>query len=394
MAKISFNGASYTVDHAVKGADYVHGYSADGVLVVSFEGVSDFSCITYDGTYLDPSACITEGCNDVKCVGGKLVKADGTPVDNTAVGAAAASHGTHVTFTTTAPKAAGTAAVGTATTVSRSDHVHPAQTTISGNAGSATKLATSRTFRVNLASTSTASFDGTANATPGVTGTLPVTNGGTGKTSWAANRLLVYGASAMGQVAFPGTDGSILRQNKSGAPYWTTPAAFATLMNSNGLAKDWQLLYSASPSGTQANSSEDPVSNKILSSDALDSIIMEADCSEIMIKCTCSTKAVSATSSNARITLTSLESAALYGGTGGVNAGTSVSLNCAGTVNLPRLFATNDKCAFFNHINNSDISLVVFGARENVEPVESLVTLYSYKFPAFTYNITIKVYGR
>lgn len=101
-------------------------------------------------------------------------------------GKAASSHGTHVTFTTTVPKVAGTAAVGTATTVSRSDHVHPVQTTVSGNAGSATKLATARTIRTNLASTSTASFNGTANVTPGVTGTLPIANGGTGATTAAA----------------------------------------------------------------------------------------------------------------------------------------------------------------------------------------------------------------
>ena len=55
------------------------------------------------------------------------------------IGAAASDHGEHVTFTTTTPKAAGTAAVGSATTVSRSDHVHPAQTTITGNAATATK---------------------------------------------------------------------------------------------------------------------------------------------------------------------------------------------------------------------------------------------------------------
>lgn len=44
------------------------------------------------------------------------------------------------------PQAAGTASAGSAETVSRSDHVHPAQTTVSGNAGSATKLATARTI--------------------------------------------------------------------------------------------------------------------------------------------------------------------------------------------------------------------------------------------------------
>ena len=49
-----------------------------------------------------------------------------------------------------------------------------------GLAASATKLATARTIRTNLASTSTASFNGTANITPGVTGILSVANGGTG----------------------------------------------------------------------------------------------------------------------------------------------------------------------------------------------------------------------
>ena len=49
--------------------------------------------------------------------------------------------------------------------------------------GSAATLTTSRTFQTNLASTSTASFNGSANVTPGVTGTLPVANGGTGSTT-------------------------------------------------------------------------------------------------------------------------------------------------------------------------------------------------------------------
>ncbi len=54
------------------------------------------------------------------------------------------SHGTHVTYATAAPKAAGTAAVGTSEKVAREDHVHPAQTTVSGNAGSATILQNTR----------------------------------------------------------------------------------------------------------------------------------------------------------------------------------------------------------------------------------------------------------
>lgn len=53
----------------------------------------------------------------------------------------------------------------------------------SKNVASAAKLTTARTIRTNLGSTSTASFDGTENVTPGVTGTLPISNGGTGATS-------------------------------------------------------------------------------------------------------------------------------------------------------------------------------------------------------------------
>lgn len=67
-----------------------------------------------------------------------------------------------------------------------------------GNASTATKLATARTIRTNLASTSTASFDGSANITPGVTGTLAVGNGGTGKTSFSAGYLILgNGSSAL-----------------------------------------------------------------------------------------------------------------------------------------------------------------------------------------------------
>lgn len=54
---------------------------------------------------------------------------------------------------------------------------------LAGNAETATTLATGRTIQTNLASTSAATFDGSANITPGITGTLGVGNGGTGQTS-------------------------------------------------------------------------------------------------------------------------------------------------------------------------------------------------------------------
>ncbi|MEG3135661.1 pyocin knob domain-containing protein [Rouxiella sp. T17] len=57
-----------------------------------------------------------------------------------------------------------------------------------GLAASSTKLATARTFVTNLGSTTAGSFNGTANITQGVTGTLPVANGGTGATTAATAR--------------------------------------------------------------------------------------------------------------------------------------------------------------------------------------------------------------
>lgn len=54
--------------------------------------------------------------------------------------------------------------------------------------GSAASLTTGRTFQTDLASTSSATFNGTANVTPGVTGTLALTNGGTGATTASGAR--------------------------------------------------------------------------------------------------------------------------------------------------------------------------------------------------------------
>src|SRR5699024_1448849 len=83
-------------------------------------------------------------------------KADKTYVDSELSKKANTSHGTHVTYSTNTPLSNGTASAGSAATVARTDHVHPLQTTISGNAGTATKLQTARTING-------VSFDGTSN---------------------------------------------------------------------------------------------------------------------------------------------------------------------------------------------------------------------------------------
>lgn len=87
--------------------------------------------------------------------------------------------------------------------VTRTVKIPNAPTTVSGNAGSATKLATARTFICNLESTATGSFNGTANVTLGVSGELPIARGGTGATS-AANAL-----KALGGIPLSGNRGQV-----------------------------------------------------------------------------------------------------------------------------------------------------------------------------------------
>lgn len=106
---------------------------------------------------------------------------------------------------------------------------------LSGNAStasSAAKLTTARTIRTNLASTSTASFNGTANVTPGVTGTLGTANGGTGRTDGkAVNVTQVVTLSAVGPLGYTSSNGQ----------YLTTSAAIAY----------WNGRYSGSSSNLQ-----------------------------------------------------------------------------------------------------------------------------------------------
>lgn len=84
----------------------------------------------------------------------------------TTYGVSTAANYGHAMASGTTPKANGTAAVGSETAkFARGDHVHPLQTTVSGNAGTATKLATARTIYLGDQLQGSASFNGSANIT-------------------------------------------------------------------------------------------------------------------------------------------------------------------------------------------------------------------------------------
>lgn len=84
---------------------------------------------------------------------------------------------------TIAPFIAGIAAVGTSTKYAREDHVHPAQTTVSGNAGTATKLETARTINGT-------NFDGSNNITT---------------SNWGESRKLTLTGAVTGNVSINGS---------------------------------------------------------------------------------------------------------------------------------------------------------------------------------------------
>lgn len=79
-------------------------------------------------------------------------------------------------------------------------------------ASTANQLTNSQSLQVNLASTTPASFNGTASASIGVSGVLPVTNGGTGQTSFALVRSALGLGNTTGVlgVAYGGTGQSSL----------------------------------------------------------------------------------------------------------------------------------------------------------------------------------------
>lgn len=109
-----------------------------------------------------------------------------------------------------------------------------ANTDITSITGSAATLTTARTIQTNLATTTAASFNGSANVAPGVTGTLPIANGGTGGTTAPTALASLGGASltgiTSGVAATAGMVGEILTSNTTGTSILTNTTVNATTL--------------------------------------------------------------------------------------------------------------------------------------------------------------------
>lgn len=99
--------------------------------------------------------------------------------------------------------------------------------TLTATASKASELATTHTIITDLASTNGAAYTGKSNITPGVTGTLGVGHGGTGKYSWTQWGIVYASATnTLAQIG-AGTSGQVLRSNGSAAPSWTNQSALS-----------------------------------------------------------------------------------------------------------------------------------------------------------------------
>ena len=147
-------------------------------------------------------------------------------VDNGLSKKADSSHGTHVSYGTINGKAPGTPSAGTSSKVAREDHVHPVQTTVSGNAGTATKLQTARTIALGGILSGSASFDGSGNVTINATANdiTTITKSLNVTTSWMdtgiAGANLASGTYAVQMYVNDGTNTSQYQETYSGIMSW------------------------------------------------------------------------------------------------------------------------------------------------------------------------------
>lgn len=206
---------------------------------------------------------------------GDLASAQGTlPIEH---------GGTGGTTKQTAREGLGFTQVGNSTTpVYFNSNAYPTACTPYSSASvySASRLTTARTIRTNLDTTAAASFNGTANVTPGITDTLDIAHGGHGGSSVAGARYNLHVPAEIdisdtsgfpfswGTVCARGNLGNTIGQATADNYYWgvdstatlwggkqtnraTSPTWYKAMMQ-NGTQQDVQRLWSGNASGTSS----------------------------------------------------------------------------------------------------------------------------------------------
>lgn len=86
--------------------------------------------------------------------------------------------------------------------------------------------------------------------TTGVTGTLPIANGGTNGTATPTAGTIAYGTGTAYAFTATGTTGQVLTSNGSGTPTWTTAAGGVTLANDTATASILYPTFANATSGS------------------------------------------------------------------------------------------------------------------------------------------------
>lgn len=86
--------------------------------------------------------------------------------------------------------------------------------------------------------------------TTGVTGTLPIANGGTNGTATPTAGTVAYGTGTAYAFTSAGTTGQVLTSNGAGVPTWATPAGGVTLSNDTTTATNLYPTFASATSGS------------------------------------------------------------------------------------------------------------------------------------------------
>lgn len=143
-------------------------------------------------------------------------------------------------FSDSVPLINGIAAAGTSTSISRSDHIHPAQTTITGNAGTATALQVGRTISItgDLIYTSPA-FNGSANIA--AVGTLANSGVTAGTYNNSATLITPFMVDAKGRITGTGAAVTI-------TPAWSNITSKPTTVAGYGISDVYTIANTYSKS--------------------------------------------------------------------------------------------------------------------------------------------------
>ena len=188
------------------------------------------------------------------------------PVQNKVINSALAgkantSHGTHVSFSTTAPVANGTASAGSASTVARSDHRHPLQTSVSGSAGSATNDSEGQNISTTyIKGLSVAGKVITYTKGDGSTGTITTQDTNTTYSNFKAATTSAAGGAGLVPAPAAGAANRYLRSDGT----WAVPPDTNTTYNTgNATTAGIGKLYTGTGSATDGSMTQSAITTAL-----------------------------------------------------------------------------------------------------------------------------------